>query len=320
MSGVSEFDSRLTSRIEIATAAALASATSAPELQAALARPHHDQHAGEADDRGAPAPPAHLLAQDEGGDARPRTAAARRRWPWRRPAAASTRHRSPAPSRRCPWRCARNGRRCAWSAMASPAPRRSWAAATCRRPVTGADARLVCDALDLRRRAGGSLAAGRACGCSRTLDQPRVTRLLVGAGRERRRPVVLPRRSPGGGKLPLPHDRRGAGETMALEVASSVISGAPPWAQPRWCWAFYAVSMLPLADATAIAFSQPLFSVVVAALVLGEKVRWRRWSAAGHRLCRRADHGAAGRGQPAAGAARWWRSPMPPPSPFRSCW
>ena len=42
---------------------------------------------------------------------------------------------------------------------------------------------------------------------------------------------------------------------------------------------FYAVSMLPLADATAIAFSQPLFSVVVAVLIAGEKVRWRRWSA-----------------------------------------
>ena len=42
---------------------------------------------------------------------------------------------------------------------------------------------------------------------------------------------------------------------------------------------FYAVSMLPLADATALGFSQPLFSVCVAALVLGEKVRWRRWSA-----------------------------------------
>ena len=42
---------------------------------------------------------------------------------------------------------------------------------------------------------------------------------------------------------------------------------------------FYAVSMLPLADATAIAFSQPMFSVVVAALIAGEKVRWRRWSA-----------------------------------------
>jgi len=42
---------------------------------------------------------------------------------------------------------------------------------------------------------------------------------------------------------------------------------------------FYAVSMLPLADATALSFSQPLFSVCVAALIVGEKVRWRRWSA-----------------------------------------
>jgi drug/metabolite transporter (DMT)-like permease len=42
---------------------------------------------------------------------------------------------------------------------------------------------------------------------------------------------------------------------------------------------FYAVSMLPLADATALAFSQPLFSVVLAAVVLHEKVRWRRWTA-----------------------------------------
>jgi drug/metabolite transporter (DMT)-like permease len=42
---------------------------------------------------------------------------------------------------------------------------------------------------------------------------------------------------------------------------------------------FYAVSMLPLADATALAFSQPLFSVVLAAVVLHENVRWRRWTA-----------------------------------------
>src|SRR5260370_41070423 len=42
---------------------------------------------------------------------------------------------------------------------------------------------------------------------------------------------------------------------------------------------FYAVSMLPLADATAIAFSQPLFSVVVAAAIAGEKVRGRRCAA-----------------------------------------
>lgn len=42
---------------------------------------------------------------------------------------------------------------------------------------------------------------------------------------------------------------------------------------------FYAVSMLPLADATAIAFSQPLFSVLVAVVLTQEKVRWRRWTA-----------------------------------------
>lgn len=42
---------------------------------------------------------------------------------------------------------------------------------------------------------------------------------------------------------------------------------------------FYAISMLELADATALAFSQPLFSVVLGAVVLHEKVRWRRWTA-----------------------------------------
>jgi drug/metabolite transporter (DMT)-like permease len=42
---------------------------------------------------------------------------------------------------------------------------------------------------------------------------------------------------------------------------------------------FYALAMLPLADATALAFSQPLFSVILAAIVLHEKVRWRRWTA-----------------------------------------
>jgi drug/metabolite transporter (DMT)-like permease len=42
---------------------------------------------------------------------------------------------------------------------------------------------------------------------------------------------------------------------------------------------FYALAMLPLADATALGFSQPLFSVVLGAVVLREKVRWRRWTA-----------------------------------------
>ena len=39
---------------------------------------------------------------------------------------------------------------------------------------------------------------------------------------------------------------------------------------------FYAVSHLPLADATAILFSSPLFATVFAALILRETVGWRR--------------------------------------------
>jgi drug/metabolite transporter (DMT)-like permease len=44
---------------------------------------------------------------------------------------------------------------------------------------------------------------------------------------------------------------------------------------------FAALALLPLADATAIGFAAPIFSVVLAALVLGEVVRIRRWSAVG---------------------------------------
>lgn len=42
---------------------------------------------------------------------------------------------------------------------------------------------------------------------------------------------------------------------------------------------FYAVTHLPLATATAVTFTRPLFLIVVAVLFLGEAVRWRRWSA-----------------------------------------
>lgn len=42
---------------------------------------------------------------------------------------------------------------------------------------------------------------------------------------------------------------------------------------------FYAFTVVPLADATAIGFTTPLFVTVLAVLVLGEKVRWRRWTA-----------------------------------------
>jgi len=42
---------------------------------------------------------------------------------------------------------------------------------------------------------------------------------------------------------------------------------------------FYAITHLPLATATAISFTKPLFLIVLAVLFLGETVRWRRWTA-----------------------------------------
>jgi drug/metabolite transporter (DMT)-like permease len=42
---------------------------------------------------------------------------------------------------------------------------------------------------------------------------------------------------------------------------------------------FYAITYLPLATATAITFTKPLFLIVLAVLFLGEVVRWRRWTA-----------------------------------------
>lgn len=43
--------------------------------------------------------------------------------------------------------------------------------------------------------------------------------------------------------------------------------------------AYYAVIHLMLADATAISFSRPLFVTLLAVFMLGEAVRWRRWTA-----------------------------------------
>ena len=42
---------------------------------------------------------------------------------------------------------------------------------------------------------------------------------------------------------------------------------------------FYALSHLPLATVTALGFTQPLFTIVLAVLILSEPVRWRRWAA-----------------------------------------
>lgn len=42
---------------------------------------------------------------------------------------------------------------------------------------------------------------------------------------------------------------------------------------------FYALTHLPLATATAISFTRPLFLILLALLFLGETVRWQRWIA-----------------------------------------
>ena len=42
---------------------------------------------------------------------------------------------------------------------------------------------------------------------------------------------------------------------------------------------FYALVLLPLADVTALTFTTPLFTILLAVPLLGETVRWRRWTA-----------------------------------------
>ncbi|MES2713055.1 MAG: DMT family transporter [Pseudomonadota bacterium] len=46
-----------------------------------------------------------------------------------------------------------------------------------------------------------------------------------------------------------------------------------------------ALSYIPLADATAVGFASPLFTVALAALLLREKVGWRRWAGVAIGLC-----------------------------------
>jgi drug/metabolite transporter (DMT)-like permease len=42
---------------------------------------------------------------------------------------------------------------------------------------------------------------------------------------------------------------------------------------------YYAIARMPLADYTALSFTKPLFATLLAVVVLGEIVRWRRWTA-----------------------------------------
>ncbi|MBT6117188.1 MAG: DMT family transporter [Rhodospirillaceae bacterium] len=48
---------------------------------------------------------------------------------------------------------------------------------------------------------------------------------------------------------------------------------------------FFALAYLPLADVTALVFTMPLFMIVFAVLLLGETIRWRRWSATAVGFC-----------------------------------
>ena len=82
---------------------------------------------------------------------------------------------------------------------------------------------------------------------------------------------------------------------------------------------FIALSLLPLADATAFTFATPLLVVPMAALTLGETVRPYRWAAVALGfvgvLVMLSDHLGEGFGRPAGAAdarsARRWRSPAP---------
>jgi drug/metabolite transporter (DMT)-like permease len=62
-------------------------------------------------------------------------------------------------------------------------------------------------------------------------------------------------------------------ERLPLHIGRGIIAGIGQ------AGAFYAVVHLLLADATAVQFSRPLFMTVLAILVLGESVGWRRWVA-----------------------------------------
>ncbi len=60
---------------------------------------------------------------------------------------------------------------------------------------------------------------------------------------------------------------------LSLHVGRSLVGLAA-----MCCW-FYAVALLPMAEAVSLNFTVPLFATIGAALVLGEVVRARRWSA-----------------------------------------
>jgi len=71
--------------------------------------------------------------------------------------------------------------------------------------------------------------------------------------------------------------KRGIGNIRTSQTKLYMIRACVSFcAMSTW---FYAVSMIPIGEVTALSFLAPLFTTVGAALVLGEVVRMRRWTA-----------------------------------------
>lgn len=112
-------------------------------------------------------------------------------------------------------------------------------------------------------------------------------------------------------------------QAMAAVVAAAIVGAGPGVASLRsqrfgahvlrtamgltaMAFTFYTLTVLPLAEATTIGFSMPIFATVLGALLLKEPTGWRRWAAvaagfAGVLIVTRP--GAAGHAIPLLGAA-----------------
>lgn len=77
--------------------------------------------------------------------------------------------------------------------------------------------------------------------------------------------------------LPMTVGRSGWGVLIPNRLDLLTLRGSLNGAS-MMAW-FYAVPLLPLADLTALGFTAPLWATVLAALLLKERVRWRRWAA-----------------------------------------
>lgn len=99
---------------------------------------------------------------------------------------------------------------------------------------------------------------------------------LVGAGLDGS--VITFFRCLFGGLAVLPFILRNGADTFRTAVPLKHLGRGLAGAAAMFCMV-YSVIHMPLADATAIGFSRPLFMVPLAVLFLGEIVGWRRWTA-----------------------------------------